>query len=211
MNMSLPIDIFNNAWLRCDVHTVVYAYTSKNTTAAFDTDEILRAEWVARVSALDLYIHELVAQKMVDIFKGIRLSTKNYEKFMLPHKVVDDIRNAPTLAVAGEIFNLEVRRQLGFVTYQTENSIADGIRLVSQIELWRQVAIHFGAPTKNVDVKAKSLRNQLNSIVDRRNKIAHEGDMQPITPRQPWPISSQELITVKSFIESLVKAIDSLV
>jgi hypothetical protein len=125
--------------------------------------------------------------------------------------VVDDIRNAVSSSAAADIFNLEIRRQQGFITYQTESSIADGIRLISSIELWRQVAIYNGAPANLVDAKAKSLRQQLNSIVDRRNKIAHEGDMQPTTPRQPWPINASELAIVKRFIESLVQAIDNLV
>ncbi|MGV7205957.1 hypothetical protein, partial [Xanthomonas citri] len=36
-----------------------------------DSGEALRAEWVMRVSALDLYIHELISIRLVRIFQGV--------------------------------------------------------------------------------------------------------------------------------------------
>ncbi|MGA6802969.1 hypothetical protein ACPEHR_10195, partial [Escherichia coli] len=134
--MSTPKSIFDRAWIRCDLLSVTYAYTSTNFSSVFDSREILRAEWVARVSALDLYIHELVAQRMLEIFQGRRASTQKYDKFTMPHSVMNNIFN--NAWTRDQIYDLEVRRQLGIQTYQTSESIADGIRLISNISLWRE-------------------------------------------------------------------------
>lgn len=207
--MSTPKSIFDQAWLRCDLLSMTYAYTSANFSGAFDSREILRAEWVARVSALDLYIHELVAQRMLEIFQGTRVCTPKYDKFTIPHSVMSDIMN--NAQTRDQTYDLEVRRQLGIQTYQTSDSIADGIRLISDISLWREIALDHGATNGTADSRAKSLKMQLNMIVERRNKIAHEGDMQPITPREPWPINGNDMVVVKNFIEALVISIDKLV
>lgn len=57
-----PIAYFESVWARCDELTAMHAYLANQLTPALRPDELLRAEWVARVSALDLYVHELVAQ-----------------------------------------------------------------------------------------------------------------------------------------------------
>lgn len=203
--------VFDNAWGRCDILTATHAYTSRNMTSVFESDEILRAEWVARISALDLYIHELISQGMLAIFQNTRAITPNFEKFSLPFKVSNLINNNlqnPTSA--DSIFDLEVRRQLGFQTFQNSKSLSDGIRLISTKELWKEIALHQGA-TQKLENEAKALKLQLDVLVDRRNKIAHEGDMQPLTPRCPWPISSNDLVTVRDFISKLVISIDAIV
>jgi len=96
-------------------------------------------------------------------------------------------------------------------TYQTSESIADGIRLISEVGLWRLVALDQGASNSTADSKAKSMKMQLDLIAERRNKIAHEGDMKPLTPREPWPIEGEDLVVVKTFIEALVNSIDKII
>lgn len=209
--MPSPRDLFDDAWLRCDMLSAMYAYLSSTTTKALHSDEILRAEWVARVAALDLFVHELVAQRLVEVFEGRRAATDSYNRFMLPNETVNRIRVAPTPDDARAAFDLEVRRQLGLITYQSAVSIADGIRMVSPVELWNGVAAYQGAPPADVTRRAKALRRQLSMIVERRNKIAHEGDMQPAAPRQPWPISQADLQTVRDFIFQVVAAINAIV
>ena len=59
-------------WNRCDQLSTLHAYLENHVSSIMQPDELLRAEWVARICALDLYIHELVAQKMLAIFDGQR-------------------------------------------------------------------------------------------------------------------------------------------
>ena len=61
-------------------------------------DELLRAEWVARVSALDLYVHELVAQSMVQIFEGIRNPCPGFYKFNCSSDTLLRIKNAAVVS-----------------------------------------------------------------------------------------------------------------
>jgi hypothetical protein len=188
----------------------MHAYISANVAKVVQPEEILRAEWVARVSALDLYVHEFVAQRMLAIFDGSRPKTPGFQTFKLPTETVDRIRTAATPADANAAFDLEVRRQLGFSTFQDPEKIADGIRLCSAVELWNSIAMHQGATEATKSDRAKRLKRTLSAIVERRNKIAHEGDLQStLIPAVPWPISQADLATVSTFIEKIVLSIDA--
>lgn len=174
-----------------------------------DPSELLRAEWVARVSALDLYIHELVAQRLLEIFEGLRPTTAAYLRFQVSTETVNRIRTAATQSDASAAFDLYVRTYLSRLTYQAPDDIADGVRLCSPIELWNDVALNLGATPATKADEAKRLKKQLSLVVQRRNMIAHEGDLQQSLPREPWPISRADLVFVGDQIERLVRAIDA--
>lgn len=206
-----PIAHFATVWERCTQLSVLQAYLSKNVSGVLNPEELLRAEWVARVSALDLYVHELVAQGMRSIFDGQRPQTNAYLRFHIPLEVVSRILAAKSLTDAGAAFDLEVREQLAILTFQQPEKIADAVRLFSQTELWNEVALKFGATPSTKTNEAKAIKRQLSLIITRRNQIAHEGDLQPNLLRQPWPISRTDLDFVASTIEKIIKAIDAVV
>jgi hypothetical protein len=108
-------------------------------------------------------------------------------------------------------FELEVRSRLSRVTYQHPDDIADGIRMVSACALWNEVALRVGATPATMIGTSVDLRKRLAVIVDRRNKIVHEGDLQPTLPRTPWTIDRADLSQVTTFIIDVVSAIDSIV
>ena len=174
-------------------------------------DELLRAEWVARVSALDLYIHELVAQRMLAVFDGLRPVSPAYLTFRISNETSGRIRAAASLADASAAFDLEIRDQLSLLTFQEPERIADGVRLFSAVELWNEVALHLGATPAAKSSAAKALKTELSLIVRRRNKIAHEGDLQPNSPREPWPIQQEDLVFVADRVVKIVRAIDAVV
>jgi hypothetical protein len=205
-----PISHFESIWERCEELSAMHAFLAGKLTAALKPDEILRAEWVSRVSALDLYIHEIVAQRMLEIFDGLRPPSSGYLRFQIANDTLSRIRSAPTPIDASQAFDLDIRGRLGFCTYQDPEKIADGIRLVSNIELWNEIALHQGATAANKQTQAKSLKRALSIIVERRNKIAHEGDLQPNLPRTPWPINTADLIQVKNKIRNLVTSVEAI-
>ncbi len=206
-----PITYFNDVWQRANEIEALHTYLSAKLTAALSADELLRAEWVARVSALDLYVHELVAQGMVKIFDGTRINCPGFSKFHCSNDALLRIRNAPTPADASAAFDLEVRTRLSRVTYQFPDDIAEGVRLVSECELWNEIAISKGATSGTKSAQAKVHKRSLSLIVERRNKIVHEGDLQPSIPRTPWPISRNDVAYAANLIEDLVRTIDGLV
>ena len=60
-----PKIYFDEVRQRCELFAALRGYVSTHATAAVQPDELLRAEWAARVSALDLYVHELVGSRRV--------------------------------------------------------------------------------------------------------------------------------------------------
>lgn len=206
-----PLDHFESVWNRCAQLSALHAYLAQHVSPILQPDELLRAEWVARVSALDLYVHELVAQRMLEIFETRRLPTPAYLRFQISNETLIRIRSALTGTDAAAAFDLEVRNHLSSITFQDPERIADGIRLCSPIELWNEIALHCGATPAAKNALAKDLKQQLSLVIRRRNGIAHEGDLQPSIPREPLPISQADLTVVGNLIEKLVKAIDAIV
>jgi RiboL-PSP-HEPN len=95
----------------------------------------------------------------------------------------------------------EVREKLGYQSFQQPEKIADAIRFISDKKLWDEVSIKLGIP-------AKGIKQQLSAIVDRRNKIAHEADINPtfgIGSR--WNIDEILVNDAVDFIEQVVESI----
>lgn len=118
------------------------------------------------------------------------------------------LRKGTTSLVASR-WRCEAFLKLARVTYQFPDEIADGIRMVSSIELWNEIARHHGASAAQVHNDAAALRGELTQIVNRRNKIVHEGDLQPNIPRVAWPITRQDVDHVKRTIERVVSGIEA--
>ncbi len=121
------------------------------------------------------------------------------------------IQAAPTASDRRTAYDLEVRTRLSRMTFQYPDDIADGVRLISSCKLWNEVALRLGATAATVSSVSESLKKRLSLIVDRRNKIVHEGDLQPSVPRTPWPITRADVSDVAQFISRIVDAIDSVV
>lgn len=95
----------------------------------------------------------------------------------------------------------EIRDRLGYQSFQQPDKIADAIRLISDKKLWEEVAV-------KLDRSAKDVKQQLNATVDRRNKIAHEADIDPtfgIGGR--WYIDEILVNDAVNFIEQVVEII----
>lgn len=98
----------------------------------------------------------------------------------------------------------EIRERLGYQSFQQADKIAEAIRYISDKKLWDEVAIKIAKP-------AKDIKQQLNSIVDRRNKIAHEADIDPtFNIDSRWNIDEVLVDSAVDFIEILVESIHQL-
>ncbi len=203
-----PKTYFHDVWVRCDLFSSLHSFVSNHASSALQPDELLRAEWAARVSALDLYVHELVSQNLLLIFEGSRPSCPGFARFHISNDTLMRIQSATSPTDRSKAFDLEVRTKLSRITYQYPDDIADGIRLISPQKIWHEVAMKLGATAASVTSKAEDVKTRLSLIVDRRNKIVHEGDLQPSVPRVPWPISKSDVAGVAKFIEEIVIAID---
>jgi len=204
-----PITYFNDVWSRCDGLTNLHNHVAQHAANPAHQAEILRAEWVARVSALDLYVHELVAQRMVEIFENTRAATQAYGQFEIRNDTLIRIRRAANPQEARAAFDLDVREQLSRTTYQFPDEIAEGIRLFSEAELWNDLAGHiYGGTPQQRTGNGRYLRRELTLIVRRRNTIVHEGDLEVAVPRVPLPIAPPDLAAVRTRIGDIVRAME---
>ncbi len=160
-----------------------------------DTSSILRSCIVLSVSAIDHLIHELTIIGMREIFSGTRPVTTKYTNHSISLGFIHLITSSQPLVT----FESEIRRSLSWQTFQRPDKIKDAIALFNPLQLWQQIAATIGDTESNI-------KNQLNLIVDRRNMIAHEADIEPIF-KTKRPISDSDVSSTINFIEKLGTAI----
>lgn len=174
---------------------------SLQTTTALDVSDIFRAAYVLGVSALDYLIHEVCRRGMLEIASGARPRTEAYNRFPIALSVSSALASTP--GVVGPLDDA-IREKHSFLSFQQPDKIADAIRLVSSKKLWEEVASLLGDDSKIV-------KGRLSLIVDRRNKIAHEADMEPTVPNFRWPISDTIVRDALATISSIAEAIFTVV
>jgi transcriptional regulator NrdR family protein len=95
----------------------------------------------------------------------------------------------------------EIRENLSYKSFQDPDKIAEAIRYISDKKLWQEVADKLGRTDKDI-------KQQLKLIVDRRNKIAHEADIDPtLNLGNRWEIDESMVNDAVDFIEQVVEAI----
>jgi hypothetical protein len=176
------------------------------TTRVIDLSDILRAELVMAVSAIDHYVHEIVRAGMLESYQGNRARTPAFLRFSVSLNGVLQGLPAPTDV---NWLAEEIRTQHVLLSFEKADKIADAIRLIWGEPLWPAVAAQLGI-SNPADV-----RDRLDLIVDRRNKIAHEADINPtIGPDLPgnrWPIDENLVNETIDFIEQVAEAIHGIV
>jgi hypothetical protein len=148
---------------------------------------------------------------MLMIFSGSLQPSNGFNKFQFSGDLLNSVKQTIPDVQKQSLFELEIRRKLGFLTFQDPEKIADGVRFVSDIELWNEIVLLLGATATTKKAAAKSLKTDLSLIIERRNKIAHEGDLQPGAIREVWPIEKQDLVDVSNCINKIVQSIDTLI
>lgn len=179
----------------------LYISLSRLTTPVVDATDILRAQIVLTVSALDHYVHEITRLGMIEVFDGLRPPTNAFRQFQV---TIDAAIIGLRTTGDSSWFEQEIREKHGFLAFQHPDRIAYAIRLFSPCELWPSVASKFGLSVQDV-------KNHLQLIVERRNKIAHEADLDPSYPGTRWPISRSDAENAAKFIEDLCEYIHFLV
>jgi RiboL-PSP-HEPN len=195
--MQSAIDAFYSNMLRVRSLHALYGAFARQVTAAVDLSDLLRAEVVLAVSALDQFIHELTRLGMLECWKGIRRNTDAFNRFPLPIVVAKGL-SQPTSS--HQIFDDEVRLKHSYLSFQLPDRIADAIRLFSNVKLWDEVGNELGKD-------AKTIKSSLALIVERRNKIAHEADVDPSYPGQRWPIDPAMVERICDDLEAIARAI----
>ncbi|MGD0827944.1 MAG: HEPN domain-containing protein [Desulfobaccales bacterium] len=179
----------------------LYEALSRLTTSAIDVTDLLRAQIVLAVSALDHYIHEITRLGMLEVLSQSRPQTNTFQNF---HVTMNAAISGVSGGAGTSWFDDEIRQKHSYMSFQQPDKIADAIRLFSSCKLWPEVA-------PKLSMSVEDLKTRLKLIVDRRNKIAHEADLDPTYPGVRWPIFPADVTNAINFIESLCEAIHSVV
>lgn len=177
----------------------IYGYFEKQ-VPAIDLSEILRAEYVLLVSAFDYYIHDVVREGMLKIFEGTRSGNECYDKFSITLKALNLIISTNDQNIRKQLLDNEIRKINSKHSYQAPTNVERALALIEVKSIWRSVSLILRMPKDDI-VK------ELGLIVNRRNKIAHEADIDPIT-NDKTQIDRNTVDDVKLFIVKLVNAID---
>lgn len=181
----------------------LYDVLSQQTTSALDLTDLLRSQIVMVVSALDHYVHEITRAGMLEVYSGKRPQTPAFLRFQVT------MESTLQGIAAGQgndgWLDEEIRKKHGYLAFQHPDRIADAIRLFSSCTLWISVASEL-----NLDVE--DVKTELQLIVNRRNQIAHEADLDSRTPGgNRWTISPSDTERIINFIQDIGEAIYTVV
>ena len=201
--MLNPIDQFRENMTRVKALGGLHRAFGELTTPAVDLTDLLRAQIVMMVSALDHYIHEITRVGMLEIYDGTRPQTHAFLRFRVAMGAAMDGFSKPG---ENEWFDIEIRKRHGYQAFQHPDNIANAVRLFSSCELWRSVALELNLTDQDV-------KNRLRAIVNRRNQIVHEADLDPSIPgsMNRWSISSVDVTSALDFIQDVCEAIHAVV
>lgn len=160
--------------------------------------EILRAEIVLSVSALDCFIHDLVKYGMVKAYQGSSLG-KQFETYQIPVKFLRLIESSQQLEdKLGHLENA-IMENNSKDSYQSPKSIEYALQLVNITSIWKNLS-------NLMNRKSEDIKNELALIIDRRNKIAHEADYDVLTGSKS-PIDRNDANNVIQFIEDFCESV----
>jgi len=164
-----------------------------------DLTDILRAEWVYSVSAMDKLVHELVRIGMIEAFQGRRNQTNKFKSFGI---TTDTLMSGlfATVPPPEYWFEQAIIERHKILAFQMPDKIADALSLIwDEPHKWQKLSAVTGIPKDD-------LITQLKTIILRRNQIVHEADLDLYTGARN-SIDKVDIDSVILFIETLSEAI----
>ena len=107
---------------------------------------------------------------------------------------------------AADVFREQLHASLGYQSYQHPDKIKDGFGLVTEVQLWPQVARRLGS-VAGQRVDATVVKEFLLQIVVRRNQIAHEADRDVSSPSGKRSIAASDAGRTIDWLHDMAKAI----
>ena len=172
-------------------------YSLKSLAANADLSDILRAQLLMSVSAMDHFVHNSIEEGMLEIYQGSRPPTMSFNDFTVKMK---DHQFALVNTGNTSWLRVEIQGQIGHNSYQKSKNIAKGVRLISDRDLWVDVG-------SIVHERPDIIARKLDLIVTRRNTIVHQADNDPSNPGQRLNITESEISDAIDLIEKLGDAI----
>ena len=201
--MQAAIDQFHWDLQRVRNLGSLYQIISTQTTSALDLSDLLRSELVMVVSALDLYVHELVRLGMLECFRRQRPQTSQFHDCQVTLGATIQGISTPGSDVW---LDDQIRTRNNRRSFQNPGDISSAIQLISNVDLWASVAVQLQLPRQDVTAR-------LRLIVDRRNKIVHEADSDPSYGQigTLWSLNFTQTDDAEAFVEQVAEAVHTVV
>lgn len=181
----------------------VYEYLEISLVTPLSFDDLLRAQIVYSVSAFDKLMHDLIRIGMVEIFMGNRPTTPQYLTETITISTYSELISA-TFLPKELVFEQAIVRKLKTVSYQTPENVAKGLSYIwNEPQKWQRIA-------SNMAMDTETVKTELKLIVDQRNRIVHEADINPLT-NQKYSITKSDSQSVTDFLQKTGEAIYTLV
>lgn len=152
---------------------------------------------------------------MIEIFTKSRKETPKFQSLSFQAKTILKLIEvmAPGFMpstpdeIPEVILEKDLYNRLSYMSFQHPDKVVDALSLIwSEPHKIQTLAVDIGLPGATDNDKAANLKQQLETIIQRRNQIAHEGDIDPTT-MLPRTIDIAHVKDATDFIESLGHAI----
>lgn len=181
--------------------------------------DILRFQIVYAVSGFDRLLHELIRKGVIEILLNHRKKTDKFLAHQFKAETLikaieySDSSYMPTSPqeTTEFIVNKEMSEKLSFLSFQAPDKVKEGLSLIwKETKKMAVLADDIGITGATINDRQKKLEQNLALIVERRNQIAHEGDIDPVT-NQKRDITKQQAEDSINFISTLGLSIHKLV
>ncbi|MBW6528466.1 hypothetical protein KZ813_16605 [Sphingomonas sp. RHCKR7] len=159
-------------------------------------DDALRSAYILAVSSFDFFVHELVAIEARHRFS----EPKRTRNISLPMEIIT-ITDAETRVAQAEA---HVRRVNSYKAFVDPAKLADVLSCYC-VDPWDKITTLInGSVPGSTARSADDIKGQLRSIWKRRNKIAHEADVNPtLAGVSLWPIDKTDAQITIAFMYQL--------
>ncbi|WP_343539637.1 HEPN domain-containing protein [Sphingobacterium thalpophilum] len=185
--------------------TVIHeAFVDK--VSPLDISDILRSQIVLAVSALDCYFHDLCEEAMLYIFENKNFATNNaFKNFAISMDTLHQMANSTLKSEKLFFLAKEIKQKNSYKSFQEPRKIAEALSFIGIKSIWVDIG-------KTLGKESFDLQKQLSLIVQRRNQIAHESDINPtLGLGEKYAISATIVKETIDFIKKIIDAIEQVV
>ena len=203
--MVSQLDVFETNIGCTEALHMSYLYFRTNNVGAIDISELLRAEWVLVVGAMDCYIHDIVCQKMhlliASSTNSAEVLPKALSNYKMPLSSLKELYDAENQDEKEALLMKYLRQTLHEYSFESVQSIDSAMSYIGVQHIWTSIA-------ERLQSTAENIKKELGIIVRRRNVIAHQSDIVDFTKLEKQEIQPEDVEHAKGFIVKFVQAMN---
>jgi hypothetical protein len=171
-------------------------------------DDLLRSSYVLAVGALDAFVHDRVAERLVPYIRS-RLERDPAAlapiEGLLKGVEMREILHWLTLSRPFVQVRKVVEVKIGSQSFQHPGKIEEAFRLIGKVDIWEETA-------KSRKITTVQLKRDLAQTAKRRNQIVHEGDREQSRRRRhrKRQLKLDEVVELLDLIEEVGRGLSNL-